>query len=189
MWLHGLIGLVLLLMGLFGKNAAESFRYARAEVLDGEVWRLLTGHLVHGSVQHLLLNLTGLALIAALFAREYSVREWLIILLASIIAIDLAFVFYQPQLAWYVGYSGVLHGALGAGAIAWWRRREASLALALSVILLVKLGWEQWRGALPLSGDLPVVVDAHLYGAIGGALAASIIWARRQPWLSRHRSL
>jgi hypothetical protein len=28
---------------------------------------------------------------------------------------------------------------------------------------------------LPLSGDMPVVVDAHLYGAIGGALAGALL--------------
>jgi len=181
MWLHGLIGLVLVLIGLFGKRVLESFRYARTEVLEGEVWRLLTGHLVHLSAQHLLLNLAGLALVAALFARAYSVRQWLMILLGTIIVIDLGFVFCEPQLMWYVGYSGVLHGALAAGAIAWWRRREAAFALVLSAALVVKLGWEQWGGAEPWSAAFPVVVDAHLYGALGGLLVASILWARRQP--------
>jgi membrane associated rhomboid family serine protease len=91
-------------------------------------------------------------------------------------SIDLGFVFCEPQVTWYVGLSGVLHGALAAGAIAWWRHESRLLALYLSVIFLGKLAWEQWHGPLPLSGDLPVVVDAHLYGAIGGATAGVALW-------------
>jgi hypothetical protein len=74
--------------------------------------------------------------------------------------------------------SGVLHGALAAGAVSWWRHESKPRALALIAILLGKLTWEQWHGALPFSGDMPVVVEAHLYGALGGALAAA--------WLAVH---
>jgi hypothetical protein len=39
--------------------------------------------------------------------------------------------------------------------------------------VLGKLAWEQLHGALPLAGEMPVIVDAHLYGAIGGAVAVA----------------
>lgn len=187
--LHALIAIAIVALGLFGKSATETFRYDRALVSHGEYWRLVSAHFVHGSLQHLLLNLVALVLVTALFARDYSLRGWILIIGLSIAAIDVGFVFYEPQLDWYVGYSGVLHGILAAGAIAWWRRGPAAMALALSAVLIGKLAWEQWQGALPLSGELPVVVDAHLYGALGGAAAASILWVCRQPWLSRSRSL
>ena len=96
--------------------------------------------------------------------------------LLGLVTIDLGFVFWEPQLTWYVGLSGVLHGALAAGAIAWWRYETKRLALALSVIFGGKLVWEQLHGALPLSGGLAVVVDAHLYGALGGVIAGTILW-------------
>lgn len=182
LWLLGLVLLALVLLSLLGESGRLALRYEREAVLQGEYWRLVTGHLVHGSLQHLLLNAAGLGLIAALFPRDYSWRAWLLIALFSVLAIDVGLVFYQPQLQWYVGLSGVLHGALAAGAIAWWRHEAKPLALLLSLILLGKLAWEQWHGALPLSGDLPVVVDAHLYGAVGGALAGFMLWlqAHRQ---------
>lgn len=181
-WLLGLLLLALVLLSLLGESGRLALRYQREAVLQGEYWRLVTGHLVHGSTQHLILNAAGLALIAALFPRDYSWRAWLLIALFSMLAIDAGLVFYEPQLVWYVGLSGVLHGALAAGAIAWWRHESRALALLLSAILLGKLAWEQWHGALPLSGDLTVVVDAHLYGAVGGALAGLMLWlqAHRQ---------
>lgn len=188
-WLLGLLFVVLVSIGFFGDTARSALRYERAAILAGEYWRLISGHFVHGTSQHLILNVAGLALIAALFPRDYTLREWLWVLMLSVAAIDIGFVFYEPQLQWYVGFSGVLHGALAAGALAWWRSETSTQALALSTILVGKLVWEQWQGALPLSGELPVVVDAHLYGALGGALAASTLWATRQPWFCRPRSL
>ena len=188
-WLFGLLFAVLVSIGISGESTRLALRYEREPILAGEYWRLITGHFVHGTYQHLVLNLAGLALIAALFPREYSAKQWLWVLALSLVAIDVGFVFYEPQLRWYVGFSGVLHGALAAGAVAWWKSETRALALALTLILIGKLAWEQWHGALPLSGDLPVVVDAHLYGAIGGAMAASTLSLARQPWFCRPRSL
>lgn len=166
-----------------------ALRYERTAVLAGQVWRLVTGHLVHSSAAHLLLNLAGLGLIAGLFPRDYSLRQWLLIAACSLVSIDIGFVFYEPQLQWYVGLSGLLHGALAAGAVAWWRHETKPLALVLSVIFVAKLAWEQRHGALPFSGDMAVIVDAHLYGAIGGALAGLWIWCRLQDWWARPPSL
>jgi rhomboid family GlyGly-CTERM serine protease len=175
-WLLGLLCALVVLLSLGGEKFRLALRYERAQVLSGEYWRLLTAHLVHGSTQHLLLNLAGLGVIALLFARDYRPWQWVWIWVAGTLAIDVGFVWFQPQLQWYVGLSGVLHALLAAGAIAWWRHEPKPLALALSAILAGKLLWEQTHGALPFSGDMPVVVNAHLYGAIGGAVAGSFLW-------------
>ena len=183
-WLLGLTFATLVLSALGGEEARDALRYEREAVLSGEWLRLLTGHLVHGSTLHLMLNCVGLLLIAALFPREYTAGEWLIVGLASVVGIDLGFVLLEPQLEWYVGFSGVLHGALAAGAVAWHRRESRLLAWALSAILLGKLAWEQSVGALPLSGDLAVVVDAHLYGALAGLIVGLMLWIREGRWPS-----
>lgn len=188
-WLLGLLSLALVLLSLLGEQARLLLRYEREAVLQGEYWRLLTGHLVHGSWLHLFLNGAGLGLIVALFPDHYSTRQWLLIGLLSLIAIDAGFVFWEPQLHWYVGLSGVLHGALAAGAVAWWRYESKRLALALSVIFVGKLAWEQWQGALPLSGGLAVVVDAHLYGALGGVIAGLILWLNAHAQVSEGTQL
>ena len=178
-WLLGLVFFALVLLSLLGERGQQLLQYQREAVLQGEYWRLVTAHLVHGNTHHLLLNSAGLGLIGWLFYDDgYSWRAWLLIALFSMLAIDLAFVFFEPQVDWYVGLSGVLHGALVAGAMTWWRCQPKWLALLLSTYLVGKLAWEQRYGALPLSGDMPVVVDAHLYGSIGGALAGFILWVQ-----------
>lgn len=189
-WLVGLLVATVVLLSLGKDTARMLLRYDRVAILDaGEYWRLVTGHLVHDSVRHLALNLAGLAGVVALFPRHYAPGNWLWIALASVVAIDVGFVWNEPQLEWYVGLSGLLHGVLAAGAIAWWRFESKALALTLTVVLIVKLTWEQVQGALPLSGDMSVIVAAHLYGAIGGALAAGAIWFVQQRWPGNARPL
>lgn len=188
-WLLGLLAAAVVLIAAGGETFRLALRYERSAVLAGQCWRLLTGHLTHASPAHAVLNLAGLGLIAGLFPRDYSLRQWLLILLVSAACIDAGLVFYEQQLQWYVGLSGVLHGALAAGAVAWWRHETRLLALTLSVIFLAKLAWEQFRGALPFSGDMAVIVDAHLFGALGGALAALFFWLRTQDWPPRPASL
>ncbi len=168
-----------------GSAARLVLRYERNAILDGQIWRLLTGHLVHGNAWHLTLNVAGMGLVALLFGRDYSPWQWLGILLASIAAIDIGFVFYEPQLEWYVGLSGVLHGAIAAGLMAWWHYENRVLTLSVALLLIFKLIWEQHRGALPFSGDMPVIVDAHLFGACGGLAGAALIWLIQRYWPSR----
>ena len=80
-------------------------------------------------------------------------------------------------LIWYVGFSGTLHGLIIAGCLADLRFYPKSAALLL-VLVTGKLIWEQVAGALPGSESVAggsVIVNAHLYGAIGGALAGAIL--------------
>jgi rhomboid family GlyGly-CTERM serine protease len=184
-WLIGALATPMVLLAFSGNATRLVLRYERDAVSNGDVWRLLTGHLVHGDFRHLLLNLAGMALVAQLFGRDYSPRQWLLVMLASCAAIDIGFVFYEPQLAWYVGFSGVLHGAIAAGVVAWWRYENRALTVTVGLLLMLKLLWEQLRGALPFSGDMPVIVNAHLYGAIGGLAGAALICWMQRYWPRR----
>ena len=113
----------------------------------------------------------------ALFARDYAPRQWVTIVLASMAAIDAGLWLGDSTVLWYVGSSGVLHGVMAAGTLAYLRRGEREGWL-LAAILIAKLGYEHWVGALPFSGSDPVIVDAHLYGVLGGAAAALLLSPR-----------
>ena len=183
-WLPVVLLIVMLAIMLGGEHAVALLRYDRAAVLDGELWRLLTGHLAHADGSHLLWNVLGLLMVFALFAREYSPGEWLAMMLASTAAIDLGFLAFEPQLGWYVGLSGVLHGLMAAGLAAWLRVRRDPLTVIVTLLFAAKLVWEHLCGPLPLTAgtlSVPVVHEAHTYGAIGGALCAIALLARRPP--------
>lgn len=168
---------VLLIFSLGGEPLRLWLRYERGAILLGhEVWRLVTGHLVHAGWQHTWLNLSGLIIISVLFRHTYNVAEWLIVGLISALCIDLGLLYWMPYLQWYLGLSGVLHGVLVAGALFWWRSNNRRLASLLLIMIVCKLAWEQWQGALPLSGALNVIVNAHLYGAIGGLFSGLLLF-------------
>jgi rhomboid family GlyGly-CTERM serine protease len=179
---------VLLAFHALGADALPVLRYERSAVLSGEAWRLVTGHLVHADMVHLGWNVLGVLVVAFLFARDYSWRQWLVILGVSTATTDLGFLLLQPQLEWYVGFSGVLHGLMAAGLVAWLRTSRDAITWIVTGLFAAKLGWEHFAGPLPFTAaslELPVIHEAHTYGAIGGALAG--LWLTRR--MSRPASL
>ena len=175
--LASLGGLLVLQAG--GAGTVAALRYDRSALAAGQWWRLLSAHAVHLDIRHTVLNGAGLALLWALFARHYRGRQWLLILMTAACAIDAGLWFRDTRVMWYVGASGVLHGAMAAGCLAALRRGERE-GFILAAFVLAKLIYEQAGGVLAFAGSaLPVVVNAHLYGALGGLSAA--LWMKPLP--------
>jgi rhomboid family GlyGly-CTERM serine protease len=172
---------MLLLPVLAGDAGSEALRYDRTALAAGQWWRLLTAHFVHLDVDHAALNSLGLVLMWALFARDYRPLHWLAILLGAIAAIDAGLWLRDLTVSWYVGSSGALHGIMAAGTLAHLRRRDLD-GWILAAFILVKLAYEQSAGALPFTGShAGVVVDAHLFGTLGGAGIAAFLQPRPEP--------
>jgi rhomboid family GlyGly-CTERM serine protease len=179
----GLLGACVLLLApeLAGDAGRLLLRYDRAGLAAGQWWRLLTAHVVHLDLEHAALNSLGLVLMWAVFARDYRPRQWLAIVLGAVAAIDAGLWLRDSTVGWYVGSSGVLHGVMAAGTLAHLRRRDFD-GWILAAFMVTKLGYEQSAGALPFSDSgAGVVVDAHLYGALGGLAIAAGLKPRPEP--------
>ena len=182
-------GLILLAAALMlgGDPARDWLALERDAIRGGEVWRLVTGHLAHLGWPHFALNAAGLVLVWTLVGEAFKPAGWILIFLISIAAIDLGLWLFNPALQWYVGLSGALHGVLAAGLVMSFRQPRIETTI-LAILLLCKLAWEQFSGPLPGSEGSsggPVIVDAHLYGAIGGMLAGLWCWQIRVRRLRR----
>jgi rhomboid family GlyGly-CTERM serine protease len=155
----------------------------RRTLLASEPWRLVTGHFVHLSLTHTMLNGVALLLLGRLFADCLRDNEFWIVLGAASLLISLTFWIVMPELIWYRGLSGSLHALYFAGCVAWfgstkgsgrWLPIAALIGGALKV--LVEQPWDssfpfrQWLGAA-------VVPQAHLIGAIIGLGAG--IWIKQ----------
>ena len=163
---------------LLGGTGRALLQFDRVAIVDLEIWRLLTGQLVHLGPSHWLLNTFGLILAWLLVGMHFSGRQWLIVTAVSIAGVDAGLWFFDPQLIWYVGMSGFLHGILAAGVVKGFQTvpREA---LVVGVAVSIKILYEQLIGPLPgseHSAGGSVVVDAHLYGALAGLVAAAVFW-------------
>jgi rhomboid family GlyGly-CTERM serine protease len=157
----------ILLLALGGEAVQQALRWSRVALAAGEHWRWLTGHFVHLDLAHAALNAAGLALVWALFARVYSPGRWLLIVLLGIAGIDLG-LWWLSDIEWYVGLSGVLNTLAAAGIV-----REIidgdRMAWVVGLLGLAKLVYENVSGPMPfLQSDIPVVLDAHLFGALVG---------------------
>jgi rhomboid family GlyGly-CTERM serine protease len=135
---------------------------------------------VHLGPRHLLLDSAGLVLLWALYARELQAWAWLLVLIGATATIDAGLWWLQPQVQWYVGLSGLLHGAWAAGAAAVGLRHGRWAWLMLAVLAL-KLLLEQRAGASLLVTEFPVLSIAHVYGALGGLCAWAALALARKP--------
>lgn len=154
---------------------------SRAGILDLELWRVLTAHVVHASTYHLAIDLTAWLIVGAMYEPRLGARfGW--IAGASAIAVGAGVSLALPDIGYYTGLSGVTAGvwAGGAASCAWdaldrddrrgmWIH-GAILAAAVAKILAEALYGSALDPATLGAEPLPI---AHVIGATGG-LGATI---------------
>ena len=161
-----------LILQLLKDKGFSLFQYQRDYILSGQLWRLVTGHFVHVTWMHLILNLAGFVIIWLIFKHILDQQTWWLLTLGSMVGVDVGLLIFHPEIKWYMGLSGVLHGLFAAGAI-FQIRLYGVRGIIYLILLIIKLLWEQFNGPLPGSGELSggrVITEAHLYGAIGGSI-------------------
>lgn len=178
------LALVTVLLQAVGEPAVRWLQYERSAILDGQLWRLISGHIVHLGWVHLALNLVGLALLVAGFSAPFLFRfpQTFTVLFGLALGTSLGLLAFSDEMVWYVGLSGVLHGLALLLAVRMWQK-ERTAAGILSLGLIIKVGWEQATGGEPALEEAiggAVVVDAHLYGVVSAALIAGALasWRR-----------
>jgi rhomboid family GlyGly-CTERM serine protease len=155
--------------------------YERQAILQGELWRLVTGCLVHFSASHLawdLLVLTAAGL--ALRARGHRGLE--VVCLLSAVSSGIFLLVAMPEISRFGGLSGPATGAVVYLCLCEISRRERHPALWWAVLVLVGVKTiAELTHQAPIFasvGDIGfrVLPSAHLWGG-GAALAA--FWAIR----------
>jgi len=181
--LAGALALVVLQAAVTFAPALGSALEYRSVSLATQPWRGLTGHLVHINWPHVLVNAAAWFIVARLYAHELVPARQFIVLLVSGAAISVGLAIVYPQIAWYRGFSGVLHGLFFAGATMWFLRvlvRECT-RIALRAWLpaaLVAGGWIKVVLEQPAAGaaayaewlGAATVPQAHLLGAACGTM-------------------
>ena len=144
-----------------------------------EPWRAWTAAVVHLSAFHLVVNLVGTALVAALgwYARvpRSTTTAWLVAWPLTQFGL-----LARPDLLHYAGLSGVLHA--GTACVGWQlaahaRGQRRAIGVLVIAGLAIKVASESpWDAALrsPAGWDIATAPFAHASGLVAG-LAAAIV--------------
>ena len=152
------------------------FQYQRNLFESGEFWRGFTSHFLHTNINHLILNISAVALLWALHGQYYSFKSYLTVFVFSAVMTTLGVYLYSPEITQYVGLSGVLHGIFIWGALKDVEHKEKTGYLLL-IGIAGKVMYEQIAGPSQDVAELisaTVAIDAHLWGTIGGVLIGLI---------------
>lgn len=169
-WLPPLLLILLVLaVGAGGDAVHSALRYDRAAIESGEIWRLLTGNFVHLGWWHLFLNALGVIVLVMLCPEPLPWLVWVRRLVLIGLGMSLGLFLFVPDVRWYVGLSGVMHGLfmLGLGRQAFQKRDL--IALGCLAYLVGKIAWEMTFGVAvsdeaAIGGS--VLVESHLYGTL-----------------------
>ena len=163
------------MLGWFSSSDNNLLELDRLRIAEGEWWRLLSGNLVHYGFYHLLMNLAALLVCGYVFFLRCNLWLYGGLLLFSGLCVGLGVYWGTPELMFYRGLSGVLHGLIIFGFLFSFKQTPWINGIGL-MLVIGKLIHEQ--SAAYQATDLqqllpvPVVVDAHLYGAVSGLLFA-----------------
>jgi len=148
-----------------------------------EPWRLVSCHFVHLGARHLLANLAALLLLAWVASRHRAGPSFALGGFAAAAAVSLGIAAGPVPIAWYVGLSGMLYGIFAREALRLAqppaRRRWLGAALYLAGLAKVVADLRLGVGSMGALG-IPLAPPAHLYGYLGGTLAAlPALWRAR----------
>ncbi|WKZ84605.1 rhombosortase [Ralstonia pickettii] len=154
--------------------------YQRDAVRAGQWWRIATAMWVHLDTWHWLADAMAAIGLILLLARAVRLQGIVGALVACGVLVQLALI-SQPNVQWYGGLSGALHGLAAWGGLRLLKpsadegddRFSRSIGVALCAGVLVKVWLEQsWLS--PIAYDphwgFGVVRIAHAFGAVSGLL-------------------
>ena len=142
------------------------------------MWRLFSGHFSHLNNKHLLLNLIAWVIILFLGINYLSVLRWIVLLFVLTLSISIGLYYFVPQVGYYGGLSGVLHGYFAYILIVWIKNKQ-KIAWLILLLLIAKVLIENFSDIGSSTAeylDLRVVTEVHLIGVIVGALSALAIF-------------
>ena len=168
---------------------APNYRYESTQTAGLRLLGMLWAQLAHMSSAHLILNLLGLGLVVWGFTPWWSGLDVCRGLVAGIVGVAIGLAVH-PQVLWYCGLSGALHGLMVYGLFSVMHHPNSNQSTygwagVIAVGLLVKLILESYAPHVisnPSSIGGPILHQSHQWGAIGGLLVGLGLLLSRRFW-------
>jgi len=176
-WLSWLIlGLLCLIIYALSTENITALDYNRELIIDGELWRLITGNFNHTNIYHVLLNVCALAVISGLHYRYYSATVYLSLILILSIGVGAGIFLLSPSTQLYVGLSGILHGIIIVGAIIDVTKQYYSGYILIAGTIIKIINEQFFNSPIEMSKliQAQVLTEAHLYGLVTGLIISPL---------------
>jgi len=173
---------LIIILSLLASNSPESntiqwLAVVPERIYTGELWRILTGQFIHLSAPHALLNALGYIIVSYCFRQELTPNRELTAYFGSMLGVSAGILWLNPEIAWYVGASGAIHGLLVFSLVL-----SATKTPLVSFIFLLFISAKLfYENAFPENNAITetligghVIEESHLYGAISGFLLACL---------------
>lgn len=172
------LGAATLILTLFEPYVFNSLSLDPERVNQGQYWRLLTANFVHFGWAHTIMNVAALVLCTLALLSEISPLKYFYLLMVCSLTVGTGIYWFNPEYQPYAGLSGAIHGLIVAGILLTrdyplWVRIVAGVILAGKLINENNGHYE--ANDLQMLIDVKIAVESHLYGAIGGLIAALAI--------------
>ena len=172
-WLTMAVTLFSVLLSLM-PDALMAFCFDAEAVKQGEWWRLLSGHLVHSSFDHLWWDALAFFCVGW-YLEVQSPKLLLIALLSGFVFVNSLLLSPWSSLDYYCGLSGLLFAPLTLALWIHWQHNKGVLAVMPMLICITKVVWEcSQHSTLLVASGWPAYPQAHLAGIVGGLLACVI---------------
>ena len=171
------IALSILCTGLmFLPQPLQAKLYFTADALvTGDLWRLISGHLVHADFSHWAWNALALLLLGG-FLEVRSRKLLAYSLLSGIVAVDLLLLSPLAGIDQYCGMSGVLNTLLGVVLFCYWRETRSWLVVFSALLCFGKVLIEMtFDTSLLTNISWPPLPASHLAGVVGACVLLMMI--------------
>ena len=115
------------------------------------------------------MNVAGLCLITYVFAPPGKVWVWTAWMFVTALATSAGMYFFSPQLSFYVGLSGALHGMIVIGVLRWIQQGDF-MGLFVLIIVVAKIAWNNCLALCHCHSKWPVARSrwTRIYGEHSG---------------------
>ena len=163
--------------------APEILIYKRSAIADGELWRFVTGHLVHCDDPHFIWNVSAF-LILTVYIENRSRHALIVSTATGIVAVSGYLWLFAGSTEMYCGLSGVLNTYMAAAVFLTFREGDKTLALIAGFCAFSKVAMEVFTPHALVGGiSWEAVPEAHAAGLIFGGFLFMLLNSRIKPTL------
>ncbi len=112
--------------------------FDRQALMQGEIWRIWTGHLVHFSIRHFIYDALTLG-IASFLLDKSSISSIAKFYFYLAVTISVSLFILKPNMAYYGGLSGIACGALYYGALIGIKAPQPLKVISLLIIIFIPI--------------------------------------------------